>query len=160
MIYPNTRKMKLIISSVESAYVEVLDIKEKRQIWKWLLVYICISQEDENLEKQKLDKKIDKVVERLSKLQIIEKNWKISTSIDKENLEILLIPNFTVCWENKKWNKIDFNNAWSFWFSKNIFKQITNKLLENNIKVKTWEFGASMKVWSVNLWPLNYVLEF
>lgn len=151
--------MQLIISSVENAYVYIKDTKEKRQIWKWILVYICISKKDEYLIKSKLDNNIDKLIQRLSNLQIIEKNWKISTSIKKENLELLLIPNFTLCGENKKWNKFDFNYAWSFEFSKTIFDNINKKLLENNIQAKFWIFWASMLVWSVNLWPLNYILK-
>lgn len=160
MIYSDMKKvMKLIISSVEKAYVDILDIKEKRQIWKWILVYICVSKEDELLSKSELENKIDKVVERLSKLQIIEKDWKISTSIKKENLEILLISNFTVCWKNKKWNKFSFDEAWSFDFSKSVYENIKYKLIKNDIKVKSWEFWADMRVWSLNLWPLNYTLE-
>lgn len=151
--------MKLIISSVESAYVDILDIKEKRQIWKWILVYLCVSKEDELVLKSELDKKVDKVIEKLSNLQLLEKNWKISTSIKKENLEILLISNFTVCWKNKKWNKFSFDEAWSFDFSKSVYENIRDKLIKNNIKLKSWEFWADMKVVSVNLWPLNYVLE-
>lgn len=72
----------------------------------------------------------------------------------------MLVSNFTLYGKNKKWNKIDFLDSWNFQKSKNIYDLLVEKLLQDNVKVQTGEFGAYMEVESKNNGPLNYVLEF
>jgi len=152
--------MKLVISPVEKASVEIIWKNELRQIWKWLLIYIWISKEDCLLGKNDINEKIEKIVKKILNLKlIVDKNEKISLSVSDIKWDILLVSNFTLYGRNKKWNKIDFLESWDYEKSKIIYKDLVNKLV-SKIKLKTWEFGAKMLVKSENLWPLNYVLEF
>ena len=150
--------MRFIVSSVEFAKVDILDNNLSRSVWKWLLVYVWISKQD--CEDKNIDERIQKAVKKLTNLKLIndEQTDKISLSVKDINGEILLISNFTLYGRNKKGNKMDFLD--SGWFS--CSKRIYDKLLEElskEVLLKTWEFGAKMKVYSENLWPLNYVLE-
>ena len=151
--------MKLVISYVKKASVFIEDLNKLEEIWKWLLIYIWISKQD--CEDKNIDKKIQKIVKKIPNLRLITdpKTWKIAFSVKDINWEILLISNFTLYGTNKKWNKIDFSHSWEFFISEKIYNKFIS-LLKEEIKVKTWKFGAKMKVYSENIWPLNYVLEF
>jgi len=150
--------MKLIISPVEYAKITI-DNKETKQIWKGLLVYIGISQQDCKLSEKELTQKIEKISNKLQNLQIFHKDWKISASLKDINWEILLVSNFTLYGRNKKWNKIDFLDSWNFTDSKRIYDLLVDKLRQDNVQLQTWEFGAYMEIENKNNWPLNYILE-
>ena len=152
--------MKLIISPVEKAII-IIENKIKREIWKWLLVYFWVSKQDCELTEEEINQKIEKVSNKLQSLQLfVWKDDKINTSLKDFWWEILLVSNFTLYGKNKKWNKIDFLDSWNFQKSKNIYDLLVEKLLQDNVKVQTGEFGAYMEVESKNNGPLNYVLEF
>lgn len=152
--------MKLIISPVENATI-IIENKIKREIWKWLLVYFWVSKQDCELTEEEINQKIEKVSNKLQSLQFfVWKDGKINTSLKDFWWEILLISNFTLYGKNKKWNKIDFLDSWNFQKSKNIYDLLVEKLLQDDVKVSTGEFGAYMEVESKNNGPLNYVLEF
>ena len=152
--------MKLIISPVEKATI-IIENNIKREIWKWLLVYFWVSKQDCELTEEEINQKIEKVSNKLQSLQLfVWKDDKINTSLKDFWWEILLVSNFTLYGKNKKWNKIDFLDTWNFQKSKNIYKLLIEKLLQDNVKVQTGEFGAYMEVESKNNGPLNYVLDF
>ncbi len=152
--------MKLIISIVEKAMVNI-ENKEKNEIWKWVLIYMWVSKQDCSLDETTLNEKLEKITRKICNLQLfVWENDKINTSLKDINGEILLISNFTLYGKNKKWNKIDFLDSWDFQTSKKIYDLLIEKLISENIVVKTWKFGAYMEVESKNLGPLNYVLEF
>ncbi len=152
--------MKLIISPVEKATI-IIENNIKREIWKWLLVYFWVSKQDCELTEEEINQKIEKVSNKLQSLQLfVWKDDKINTSLKDFWWEILLVSNFTLYGKNKKWNKIDFLDSWNFQKSKNIYNLLVEKLLQDNVKVSTGEFGAYMEVESKNNGPLNYVLEF
>jgi len=149
--------MRLIISPVEYASVKVNN--KKRSIDKWLLVYVWISKSDCNLNLDDINKKVEKVANKLCNLKLFSVDWKINASLKDINWQILIISNFTLYGKNKKWNKIDFLDSWDFSTSKKIYDLLVNKL-KLLVNVKTWEFGEYMEVESKNNGPLNYVLEF
>lgn len=152
--------MKFILSTVQRANVELVQESVRRSIWKWLLIYVWISKSDENLEITQLEQNIEKIVYKIQNLQVFaDENDKIKKSLVSENLEILLISNFTLCAKNRKWNKMDFQDSAEYELSKRIYNKLIEKFKQKNVKIQTWEFWAKMLVESSNLWPLNYVLE-
>ena len=151
--------MKLVIWCVRSVKVSLPEIQEERKIWKWLLVYVWISKQDTELSSSEIENKLNKIVWKLlnAKFFVNPVTDKIELSLKDVNWEILLVSNFTLYWENKKWNKLDFSQAGSFKKSKEIYEKLVKKLSEKTM-LKTWEFWAYMIVESVNEGPLNYVI--
>jgi D-tyrosyl-tRNA(Tyr) deacylase len=150
--------MRLVISVVEKASI-IIDNKTKREIWKWLLVYLWVSKQDCELNETELNGKIEKISNKLQNLQVFVQNGKINSSLKDVNWEVLLVSNFTIYGKNKKWNKIDFLDSGKFEDSKKIYDMLVQKLKQDNVKLQTWEFGAYMEIESKNCGPLNYVLE-
>ena len=152
--------MRLVIWCVRSAKVNLPEIQDERKIWKWLLVYVWISKQDTELSNSEIEDKLDKIVWKLlnAKFFVNSATNKIELSLKDINWEILLISNFTLYWENKKWTKLDFSQAGEFLKSKEIYEKLVKKLSEK-VRLETWEFWAHMIVESVNDGPLNYVIN-
>ena len=153
--------MKLVIWCVTKASVSLPEYNETRSINKWLLVYVWISSEDTDLPDDKIDEKIQKIVDKLVNVKFFldPETDKIELSLTDINGSILLISNFTLYWKNKKVRKLDFTQAGKFEKSKKIYDKLIKELLKK-ADVKTWEFWAHMIVECVNDGPLNYVINY
>ncbi len=149
--------MKFIISCVESAKVELPELNECREIWKWLLVYVWFSVDDTKINENDIKKIVSKIVN--TKFLFNNEAWKIWLSVKDIKWEVLLISNFTLYWRIKKWTKIDFMLSGKFEYSKKNYDKLVSELWKC-INLKTWEFWKHMIVSSKNKWPLNYVLDF
>ena len=152
--------MKYIVTPVTQASVEIMETWETRSIGVWLLVYIWIWKVD--IWKMGSTDFLEKIVRKLStsKLFHSEVTDKIDSSLLDISWEILLISNFTLYGSCEKWTKIDFWDGARFDESKTMYDTIVSTFQKNNISIKTWEFGAKMKIKSENLGPLNYIFEF
>jgi D-tyrosyl-tRNA(Tyr) deacylase len=71
----------------------------------------------------------------------------------------LLISNFTLYGDMRKWTKLDFSDSANFSEAKPIYDELVRKLQEKWIRLQTGEFGAMMKVSSLNDGPINIIWE-
>lgn len=153
--------MKSIIQRVNWASVACFDDKlniiHNDNIQKWLLVYIGIHKDD--ISKQ--DELINLVINKFLNLPLFDdENWRIKKSLKDINGEIMIIPNFTLQWKNKKWNSIDYTDAAKFNDAKNFYDNLTKKLKESYpYKVAYAIFWSEMKIQSEVDWPVNFVLQ-
>lgn len=155
--------MKLIIQNVYSASVKVIDddltfIKEER-IWNWVLIYFGVSKKTTNLYFNEAENRINKFVEKFSRMRCLKnKDGRLDATLADINGEILVISNFTLYADNKKWTKMDFSASLEYGKAEIIYNYFVNKL-KNSFVVKTGKFGWMMKVESINDGPVNYILE-
>ena len=149
--------MKFLLQRVKEAHVEIVDTNTTNSIGPWFLVYMWISVQDLEEDRQE---KIHKFVRRIPKLQLFsEPNNKKSLWLKDIWWELLIISNFTLYGRNKKAGSIDFCHAAGYEAAKEIYDYCVEQLKQNNISLQTGEFGAQMQVNSVNDGPVNVVLE-
>lgn len=152
--------MRCIVSPVESASVEIVEMQEVRSIWKWLLIYVGVSQED--IAKSWAKEFFEKVVHKIAHTKLFhsEETQKIDTSLMDFHWEILCISNFTLYGNFNKWTKVDFWEWAKFQEAKIIYDHLCSLFTDQWISLKTWEFWAKMRIKSENLGPLNYIFEY
>ncbi len=155
--------MKLIIQNVDSALVIVNSeewiVKKKEKIGKWVLIYFWVSKKTTNLELKDAETRINKFVEKFGRMRWLKNiDWRLDATLGDINWEILVISNFTLYADNKKWTKMDFSASGEYGKAEKIYEHFVDKLRENFV-VKTWEFGGMMKVESINDGPVNYIME-
>lgn len=155
--------MKLIIQDVDSAWVKVLDengnIKREEKINRGAVIYFSVSKED--CSSDAWENRIDKFVDKFSRMRFLkDQEGKLNATLSEIKWELIVISNFILYWQNKKWTKIDFSLSGWYEKSKEIYNYFINKLGNWWIITKTWEFWAMMKVESINNGPINYILEF
>ena len=155
--------MKLIIQNVDSALVIVNSeewiVKKKEKIGKWVLIYFWVSKKTTNLELKDAEIRINKFVEKFGRMRWLKNiDWRLDATLGDINWEILVISNFTLYADNKKWTKMDFSASGEYGKAEKIYEHFVDKLRENFV-VKTWEFGGMMKVESINDGPVNYIME-
>ena len=148
--------MRLIIQSVSSASVEITEQNIKREIWKWILIYLWIS----TFDLADYESKIEKIITKLPTIRFLDWEKSIDQSINNINWEILLIPNFTIYGTNHKGTSMEFTNAAPFTKANEIYEYCVKKALESWWKLQTGEFWANMKVISQNNGPINYVFDY
>ncbi len=147
--------MRFLIQSVDQAGVTIEN--HTTSIQRWILVYIAIARDDI----EDYEPKIEKFVHRLHRAKLLQSlDGTISSSLTEIKGEILLISNFTLYGENKKWNKINFSKSANFKDAQKIYQQLKTKLQRNFPLVKTGKFGAMMTIDATNVWPINYVRDF
>ncbi len=150
--------MRFVIQRVNWANIKCFDYDNKLiyedSINKWLVIYVWIWKVDiDNFDDKYL--KIEKII----KLPLFDDiDGKITLSIKDIKWEILLIPNFTLYWRNKKWASIDYTHSASFKDAKTIFEKIYY-FLSSKISIKKWIFGSYMKIQSEVDWPVNFIYE-
>ena len=149
--------MKFLIQIVDHASVDIIDTNTTNSIQKWLLIYVGIGKNDVTNYAEKIEKFVNKV--GTTKFFHNAETHKIDQSLQDINWEILLISNFTLYGENHKWTKLDFSESASFADAKQIYDELVIKLKANGIRLQTGEFGAMMKVSSLNDGPINIILE-
>jgi D-tyrosyl-tRNA(Tyr) deacylase len=153
--------MKVLIQRVNWSSIACFwknnEIIHNDNIQKWLLIYIGIHKDD--ILNQ--DKIISQLIKKIVNLPLFDdKNWKITLSLKDINGEIMIIPNFTLQWRNKKWTSIDYTNAAKFNEAKNLFEKIVENFKKSYPnKVAHGIFWSYMKIQSEVDWPVNFVLE-
>ncbi len=144
--------MKIVLQRVLQAKVEV-DEKIVGEIGKGYLVFIGISNEDD-------EKIADKMFEKISKLRIFEdENGKTNLSIADVNGEILVVSQFTLYADCKKGNRPSFINAGSPQMAEELYNYILKRCEELFANTEHGIFGADMKVSLVNDGPFTIVLD-
>lgn len=156
--------MKLIIQNVDSASVKVLNdddsLKKEETIWRWVLIYFWVSKNTTNEDVQNAENRINKFVEKFQRMRWLKNSdWRLDATVEDIGWEILVVSNFTLYADNKKWTKMDFSASGEYGKAEIIYNMFLDKLREIWFDVKCGEFGGMMKVEGVNDGPVNYVIE-
>ena len=144
--------MKLVIQRVSSASVEV-DNSVIGKISNGFLVYVGIS-------KDYTESKLDWMVNKLLHLRAWSSKEKgFDLNIQQVKGEILVISQFTLYGDCSSGHKPKFNNAKEFDEAREIYNSFVERLKKTGLNIQTGEFGAKMKVSSVNEGPVTLIVE-
>ena len=144
--------MRAVVQRVSSSKVEV-DNKVIGSIKKGLNVLIGISKED-TIED------LNYIKDKILNLRIFEdENDKMNLSLLDIKGEILVISQFTLYGDCRKGRRPNFMNAEGGEKAKEAYDTFVKLLKESDIKIKTGEFGADMKVEIQNDGPVTIILD-
>lgn len=145
--------MRLVIQRVGKTSV-VINNSEKREIEKGLLVYLGVKKDEDK-------SKIEKAVSKLLKLRFFEnEEGKLKKNIQDIDGSIMLISNFSLYATSKKGTTLSFDESANKEEAKEIYDMFLGTLKENYKKVVSGEFRTNMDITSINLGPVNVVLDF
>lgn len=145
--------MRLVIQRVGRTSV-VINNSEEREIEKGLLVYLGVKKNEDK-------SKIEKVVSKLLKLRFFEnEEGKLKKNIQDIDGSIMLISNFSLYATAKKGTTLSFDESANKEEAKEIYDMFLGTLKENYKKVVSGEFRTNMDITSINLGPVNVVLDF
>lgn len=145
--------MRLVIQRVGRTSV-VINNSEKREIEKGLLVYLGVKKNEDK-------SKIEKAVSKLLKLRFFEnEEGKLKKNIQDIDGSIMLISNFSLYATAKKGITLSFDESANKEEAKEIYDMFLGTLKENYKKVVSGEFRTNMDITSINLGPVNVVLDF
>ncbi len=160
--------MKIVLQRVKNASV-VIDNELYSSINNGFLILFGVQKGD---NKDKADWLVNKV---LNLRCFSDENGKMNLSVKDiyhkvynpesgkyENLnygEILVVSQFTLCADVKKGTRPSFDNAMAPEEADNLYKYFVNKLIEQNMPVKTGVFGAHMEVNLLNDGPVTFIIE-
>lgn len=149
--------MRLLIQQVKSATLDIEKGKKHSEIWRWIIIYLWIHNDDLDCYKDK----ISKIIKKLPNLKCLTwDSWEINTSLNDLWGEILLVSNFTLYWRNLKWVKLDFVHSAPYKQAEQIYQYFVHEIEKAWWKIKTGEFWADMIVESINDGPINYILDY
>ncbi len=145
--------MRLVIQRVGRTSV-VINNSEEREIEKGLLVYLGVKKNEDK-------SKIEKAVSKLLKLRFFEnEEGKLKKNIQDIDGSIMLISNFSLYATSKKGTTLSFDESANKEEAKEIYDMFFGTLKENYKKVVSGEFRTNMDITSINLGPVNVVLDF
>jgi D-aminoacyl-tRNA deacylase len=144
--------MRSVIQCVSHASVLVND-ETVGQIANGLLVLVAVHIND-------TESSIIKMAEKIIKLRIFEdENQKMNKSVLDIKGEILLVSQFTLYGDCAKGNRPSFIEAAPPDKAKAYYEKLIKTLEAKNIKVKTGQFQAFMKIDLRNEGPTTIILE-
>lgn len=145
--------MRAIVQRVCEASVEV-NQNEIGAIQKGYLVYLGITHTD-TIEIA------EKFIDKLLKIRLFPSEGRpINTNISNVEGEILVISQFTLYASTKKGNRPSFIEAAKPDQAESLYDYFVKKLGKSySEKVAAGQFGADMKVTSVNDGPINIILD-
>jgi D-tyrosyl-tRNA(Tyr) deacylase len=144
--------MRAVVQRVKNASVEV-DQNCIGKIGKGLLIYLGVTHDDE-------DSDLQYMADKISNLRIFEDDdEKMNRSLLDEKGEILLISQFTLYGDVRKGRRPSFIRAARPHHATPLYEKLISELKERGISVATGEFGADMKVSSINDGPVTLLLD-
>ena len=143
--------MRAVVTRVKSASVEI-DGAEYSRIGPGFLVLLGVHQED--TEAQAL-----KIADKICGLRVFEdENGKMNMSPADAGAELLIISQFTLFADCKS-RRPGFSKAARPEKAIPLYEKVIGECRERGFKVGTGEFGAEMKVSSVNDGPVTIILD-
>lgn len=143
--------MKALLQRVKEASV-IIDDKTYSHIGKGILVFLCVEKNDDVAQALFLSQK-------MANLRIFEdENCKMNLSIKDIEGEVLVVSQFTLAADCKKGTRPSFDNAKEPVAAKGIYDSFVSFVKEQNLAVKTGEFGAMMEIALVNDGPVTFML--
>jgi len=145
--------MKVIIQRVKEAKVEI-EHKVVGAIEHGFLLYVCFEDGDQS-------EAIDKAITKIVNLRIFEDgDHRMNHNIQQANGSILSISQFTLSWDGKKGHRPSFDRSMAPNSAKLFYRKFNDKLEELGIPLAKGQFGAEMKVHSINDGPVTFFLSF
>ena len=144
--------MKAVIQRVLSASVSI-NGKQISFINQGFLVLLGVVKKDNSVD-------LDYLVKKTTGLRIFnDKDENMNLSIQDVGGEVLVVSQFTLCADTNKGQRPSFINAAVPEVADNMYQQYCKKLREENISVKTGQFGAMMEVTLINDGPVTILLN-
>tara|TARA_R110000868_G_scaffold124730_4_gene329552 strand:- start:18152 stop:18589 length:438 start_codon:yes stop_codon:yes gene_type:complete len=144
--------MLALLQRVLSAEVEV-DNQIIAKIDRGILVFLGI-------EKYDTEEQVDKIIKKIVNYRIFpDSDDKMNLSLLDSNLELLLVPQFTLAANTKKGNRPSFTNAKLPSESLELFNLALDKASNYNIKIQSGKFQADMQVKLINNGPATFMLS-
>lgn len=143
--------MRAVLTRVTSASV-MIDGEVRGEIEKGFLVLLGVAAGDTEAE-------ADKVADKICGLRIFEdENGKMNVSPADAGAELLIISQFTL-FADVKSRRPGFTGAARPDTAIPLYERVIAKCRERGFKVETGEFGADMKVASVNDGPVTIIID-
>jgi len=143
--------MRAVLTRVTSASVTI-DGTVHGEIGKGFLILLGVSVGDTEAE-------ADKVADKICGLRIFEdENGKMNVSPADAGAELLIISQFTL-FADVKSRRPGFTGAARPDTAIPLYERVIAKCRERGFKVETGEFGADMKVASVNDGPVTIIID-
>lgn len=144
--------MRAVVQRVKEASVKV-DQETIGEIKQGLLVYLGVTHEDDQSDLQYMTDKIPN-------LRIFEdENEKMNRSLLDVGGELLIISQFTLYGDARKGRRPSFIEAARPNVATPLYESLIENLRSQGIRVETGEFGADMKVASINDGPVTLLLD-
>ncbi|MDR0650217.1 MAG: D-aminoacyl-tRNA deacylase [Candidatus Peribacteria bacterium] len=119
--------MRLVIQSVQSAHVDIVDQSLQKKIGRGVVIYLGIHTDDITTYPEK----IEKIIKKLPTIKfLVGETETIDQSLNDIQGEILLISNFTVYGRNHKGTKMDFVHSAPFEKAKIIYEYFVSEALK------------------------------
>lgn len=144
--------MKAVLQRVLSASVEC-EGKTVSEIGKGFMVLLGVTKTDTQAE-------ADILASKIAGLRIFEdENGKMNVGLAEAGGELLVISQFTLYGSCKRGRRPDFLAAARPETAIPLYEKFVARCAENGFRVETGEFGADMKVDSLNDGPLTLILD-
>ena len=145
--------MKALIQRVSQASVTI-DKKINGSIKNGLLIFICF-EENDNLEK------MNTMVHKIVNLRIFEdEKQKMNQNLLQSGGSLLSISQFTLSWDGKKGHRPSFDKSMPPNQAKILYRNFNDALSATGINIEKGQFGADMKVQSINDGPVTFFLDY
>ncbi len=143
--------MRSVITRVTSASVSI-DGKEISRIGKGFLVLLGVHVDD-------TEEKAKKTADKICGLRVFEdENGKMNISPKDAGAELLIVSQFTL-YADCSSRRPGFTEAARPELSKPLYELVVKECRDRGFNVGTGEFGADMKVESINDGPVTIVLD-
>ena len=144
--------MRAVVTRVRHASVTI-DGAVRGQIGQGFLILLGITHEDTEALALKL-------ADKICSLRIFEdENGKMNVGLAEAGGELLVISQFTLYGSCKRGRRPDFLAAARPETAIPLYERFVARCAENGFRVQTGEFGADMKVDSLNDGPLTLILD-
>jgi len=145
--------MRIVIQRVSEASVKIEE-KIKGKIEKGLLVLVGIELADDNTD-------ADWLIQKICGLRIFnDADGKMNLTIQDVNGQFLVVSQFTLHASTKKGNRPSYIRAARPEHAIPLYEYFIKTLQEiSNTNIETGEFGADMKVSSVNEGPVTILMD-
>lgn len=144
--------MRAVVTRVRHASVAI-DGAVKGQIGPGFLILLGVTHEDTEAEAVKL-------ADKICGLRIFEdENGKMNLGLDAVNGELLIVSQFTLYGSCKRGRRPDFLAAARPEAAIPLYEKFIALCESKGLPVETGEFGADMKVDSLNDGPLTLILD-
>jgi len=137
--------MKFLIQKVKG--IEMGKIK----VDDGFLVYVGIEKNDEN-------RNLKEIINYLEKLQIVDKEGKFSQTIKEIKPKLIFVSNITLLANFEK-GRINFNQALKPKKAKEIFENFVKTWQDLGYQIFYKEFGSFLEIASINIGPINFIIE-
>ena len=144
--------MRAVVTRVKTASVTI-DGAVKGEIGQGFLILLGVTHEDTEAQAVKL-------ADKICSLRIFEdENGKMNVGLAEAGGELLVISQFTLYGSCKRGRRPDFLAAARPETAIPLYEKFVARCAENGFRVQTGEFGADMKVDSLNDGPLTLILD-